>query len=779
MRILFLTNFYQVNRSGGEAQSCRQVLEGLQQRGHATLVLTSMDGTDKGPVEAAGICRYLYLEMDLVPWRHSLIFFTQRKARERHNLRVFEQTLEQFTPDIIFIWGMWNLPRSLAALAETRYPDKVVYRFATYWPTLPSQHEEYWRAPARSLYSRLVKQVLGRVALAMLARERTPSPLTFEHAICVSDATRTSLVEAGIPVANARVIRTGVDSKRFLDGQPDGQPNDGYNLNLLYAGRLEATKGVDTAIRALEMLVTEHHLQGMRLSVVGSDWGAGYESYLRQIVTAGGLDDYVTFAGHVPAEEMPQLLRRFDVLLVPSTWAEPFSRMLLEGMSSGLVVVATPTGGTTEILVDGENGLLFAPGDANDLAQKLIRLAADPELRRRLARAGRQTVIERFTSAKMMDEIESYLQEVAHAASPARASQAANKPDALSRATSPEISVIIPTYNRKGLLHETLHSLSQQTYPSDRIDVVIVDDGSTDGTAEIAAETFPFRLRYFRQSNQGDAEARNLGALQSQAKFLVFLDDDMLLEPGYLTSLIQAHAARPNRIVVGTWNLWQAEATPFTKAVNDSDTTGAYYAHSQTRQVAGHSPGQTSATTELPFRDAYCNNLSIRREAYFKIGMMQSLDFSGSSMWCDLDFAYRAHQLGFEFLRSVEANCWHRDHAATDLDAYKRRMRTAACRAVALFRKYPDLPAYLPMFVDKSPISWRQDPPRLIARKLARSVASCRPALWGMEQIAIILEQRRPAATMLTLLYRYIIGGHIFQGYREGLRTFKPMATPK
>jgi glycosyltransferase involved in cell wall biosynthesis len=82
-------------------------------------------------------------------------------------------------------------------------------------------------------------------------------------------------------------------------------------------------------------------------------------------------------------------------------------------MLAGLVVVATPTGGTTEILTDGENGLLFAPGDAGDLAQKIARLAADPGLRRRLALAGQQTVIERFTGTKMMDAIESYLQEVA------------------------------------------------------------------------------------------------------------------------------------------------------------------------------------------------------------------------------------------------------------------------------------------------------------------------------------------------------------------------------
>jgi glycosyltransferase involved in cell wall biosynthesis len=411
MRILFLTNFYLANRSGGEDQSCQQVVQGLQERGHTTLVLTSMHGTNNVPVETDGVYRSLYLEMDLVPWRHSLIFFTKRKIREKHDLWTFERVAKQFQADIVFIWGMWNLPRSLPALAEALYPDKVVYRFATYWPTLPSQHESYWRAPARRWYSQLAKGALGRVALAMLAKETRHPPLTFKHAVCVSAATRKHLVEAGIPVAKARVIRTGVDPKRYLIHQPDRQPRQDQTLNLLYAGRLVAEKGVDTAIQALEKLVKDHHLSHIRLGVAGSD-SPEYEIYLRQLVTRLGLDEYVSFFGHVAGDEMPQLLQKFDVLLVPSTWAEPFSRMVLEGMISGLVVVATPVGGMTEILRDGENGLLFATGDAEDLAQKIARLAADHGLRRRLALAGKQTVEGEFTATKMMDEIEGYIRDV-------------------------------------------------------------------------------------------------------------------------------------------------------------------------------------------------------------------------------------------------------------------------------------------------------------------------------------------------------------------------------
>ena len=317
------------------------------------------------------------------------------------------------------------------------------------------------------------------------------------------------------------------------------------------------------------------------------------------------------------------------------------------------------------------------------------------------------------------------------------------------------VSVIIPTYNRKGLLREALNSLARQTYPSDHFEIIVVDDGSTDGTAQIAAEAFPFALRYLWQSNQGDAEARNVGARQSQADFLVFLDDDILVEPGYLTHLLHAHETRNNTIVAGTCNLWLAETSPFPPI-----------SHTSMDQDC------PDTITELPFREIFSNNMSLRREAYFEIGMMQGLNFPGSSMWCDLDFCYRAYQQGFSFGRSTQAVCWHRDYAARTLNDQKKRGRIAAYRAVVLFQKYPELIAHLPMFDDKAPILWGQDPLRVIARKLARSIASSRPVLWSMEQMVATLEKGAQASTILPSLQRLIIGGYIFRGYREGLSKF-------
>lgn len=318
----------------------------------------------------------------------------------------------------------------------------------------------------------------------------------------------------------------------------------------------------------------------------------------------------------------------------------------------------------------------------------------------------------------------------------------------------PTISVIIPTYNRKEFLREILSSLAQQSYPSDRFEVIVIDDGSTDGTKEIAAETFPFALRYFWQTNQGDAAARNLGAQQSQADILVFLDDDILVEPDYLTYLVCEHEMQPNRIVVGTANLWSPEALL------------PQIAFAPLAWVNNH------AIVELAFTDIYSNSMGLRREAYFRVGMMDGLGFRGSSMWCDVDFAYRAHRLGFEFRRSTKARYWHRDQVVRSLDRYTKYIGTAAYRAVVLFQKYPELPHHFPMFYDTMPITWSQDLLYRAARKLARHLTSTRPAIWSLEKIAKALEKYYPTSKLLRLLYRYIIGSYIYQGYREGLREF-------
>lgn len=326
--------------------------------------------------------------------------------------------------------------------------------------------------------------------------------------------------------------------------------------------------------------------------------------------------------------------------------------------------------------------------------------------------------------------------------------------------TEPFVSVIIPTYNRAESLRRTLDSLALQTYPMDRFEVIVVDDGSTDDTRTIGEERFPFKLRYFRQSNQGAVVARNLGVQHSSAEVLVFLDDDVIVEPNFVSCLAKEHGQYDRAILMGAFRPYVTGQDPPFRAIWAS-----------TMAPRGHGEGAESAS----FTECVSHNMSLRREHFFAIGRFQYPSRGGWPGWDDIDLAYRAHMLGFAFIRVAGAVGCHIDHALDDLATSYERAYRAGRSAVALFGKHPDLRPHLPMFRDKTPILLRSDPPRLILRKAARAVTAWRPLLWGMEQLVHFLERVAPRPALLRPLYRWILSSYIYRGYRQGLREHGPV----
>jgi glycosyltransferase involved in cell wall biosynthesis len=102
----------------------------------------------------------------------------------------------------------------------------------------------------------------------------------------------------------------------------------------------------------------------------------------------------------------------------------------------------------------------------------------------------------------------------------------------------PTFSVIIPTYNRAGLLPRAAHSVLNQTFTN--FELIIVDDGSTDGTRAVAEQITDSRVRYVRQVNKGRSAARNMGAALARGSYLTFLDSDDEARPTWLAHFAQA-----------------------------------------------------------------------------------------------------------------------------------------------------------------------------------------------------------------------------------------------
>lgn len=105
------------------------------------------------------------------------------------------------------------------------------------------------------------------------------------------------------------------------------------------------------------------------------------------------------------------------------------------------------------------------------------------------------------------------------------------------------VSVIIPTYNRRRYLCEAIDSVLAQTYP--HYEIIVVDDGSTDGTGGVLAARYGDRISYLYQANRGEAAARNLGIRHSRGQYIAFLDSDDLWRPAKLEKQLGLLERRP------------------------------------------------------------------------------------------------------------------------------------------------------------------------------------------------------------------------------------------
>jgi len=160
-------------------------------------------------------------------------------------------------------------------------------------------------------------------------------------------------------------------------------------VRLLFAGRISAEKGVDVLLEAMARL-SDLPLQ-LTIAGVGT---AKTVMPLMALSKRLNLGDRVLWPGHI-ADIYPAIAKA-DIGVMPSTWVEPFGLTVLEFMSQGVPVVASRSGGPTEIITDGTDGLLVHPGDADSLADAIRRLVTDSNMRAKMGEAAKATFESRF-----------------------------------------------------------------------------------------------------------------------------------------------------------------------------------------------------------------------------------------------------------------------------------------------------------------------------------------------------------------------------------------------
>ena len=182
-----------------------------------------------------------------------------------------------------------------------------------------------------------------------------------------------------LPADRVELVPHGVSS-RFLSGVPDARRGAGA----LFCGSWDHVKGVSVLVDAWTTL----HQTGIVVPLTVLGPGVPAAQVLESFPVS--VRPHVTVIERVPEDRVIDEYRRHDLMVFPSTY-EGFGLVVLEAMSQGLPVVATPVGCAAELIVDGVNGLRVAPRNGAAIAAAVRALAGDEALRHRLGNAARQT----------------------------------------------------------------------------------------------------------------------------------------------------------------------------------------------------------------------------------------------------------------------------------------------------------------------------------------------------------------------------------------------------
>jgi glycosyltransferase involved in cell wall biosynthesis len=272
--------------------------------------------------------------------------------------------IRQFSPDLVHIdEEVYNVATYHAALAAQRTGAHAV---AFCWQNIYHRYPPPFCWFEAALAKRLSGVVAGNVdAMQVLRRKGFALPMSV-------------------------IPQYGVDTERFAPGVAPTLPP----FRIGYLGRLVPAKGIDILLESLKWL-----RHGYEVWIAGE----GDESPWRATAERLGVAERVRWLGAIPSAHVGEFLRQLHVLVLPSRttprWKEQFGRVLVEAMACGVPVIGSDSGEIPRVI--GDAGLVFAEGDAEQLAHCVRLLAEQPQVHRSLAQTARRRAIEQFSMERI------------------------------------------------------------------------------------------------------------------------------------------------------------------------------------------------------------------------------------------------------------------------------------------------------------------------------------------------------------------------------------------
>jgi glycosyltransferase involved in cell wall biosynthesis len=300
------------------------------------------------------------------------------------------KALNDFNPDIVHVkMFLWQLSPSILGALEGW---AAVYEIMTYKPVCPMGTKllpDGQRCTKTAGAPCLLEGCLTPQSWLTMMAQRIlwlKSRKVFARLVTVSHTMRQRLEENGLRPCS--VIANGCHAhpaRKQLSSTP----------LLAFAGRLSPEKGVDTLLKALGKVID----RGPEAKLVIAGDGPQRKT-LAELSRKLGVQQHVSFLGHVERPEMEKYFEEAWVQIVPSQWEEPFGVVTIEAMMRGMAVIASNHGGCAECVVDGRTGLLFPAGESDALADAISKLIQDKNLCEAMGSAGRKLALREYSFEK-------------------------------------------------------------------------------------------------------------------------------------------------------------------------------------------------------------------------------------------------------------------------------------------------------------------------------------------------------------------------------------------
>ncbi len=418
MRILLPSDVFPPLGRGGAAWSSHALALAMQARGHSVTAIVPARGRP-------GVERFDALGVPAlrVGYRAPRLPIVQNYFRHERLWRplaraIVDEARRGPPPDLIHAQHVQAAPAAVLAGRELGLPVAVTVR--DHWPWdyfatgLHGDRLPYgrpgWAGLATDLPARL-GPLRGALALPaipyMLAHlRRRAAALAAADAVVACSAYIARRLCGVVPSERVHVLHHMVDiaANNAQAAPPPAATWEGALL--LFAGKLEPNKGAGLLPEIFRALGRPSDLPPFTLLIAGD--GALRGRLERELDALGVPARFLAWADHA---EVLRLMARCDLLLFPSAWGEPLSRVLLEAAALGAPILAMPTGGTPDIIADGATGALAATPEA--FAARLAALLRDPYERRMLGAAARAAARERFDVSALAPRYEALYRQLA------------------------------------------------------------------------------------------------------------------------------------------------------------------------------------------------------------------------------------------------------------------------------------------------------------------------------------------------------------------------------